>query len=167
MHSNSYRLVRAVEKCQNLYSCIGGGRGAQNISTKQYWFRQYQVTSNSFKTHPLQKYPNFLLTQSHPTQGKEKLYGMRIKSTLKYKIKIQWIKMYNIPASFGWDEVNTLNKMPMLLQPSPRQIHKQFYNTPITLEVNCENMQSFFGIYLHAKKEIFFWFILLSESYFW
>lgn len=64
--------------------------------------------------------------------------------------------MYNIPASFGWDEVNTLNKMPMLLQPSPRQIHKQFYNTPITLEVNCENMQSFFGIYLHAKKEIFF-----------
>lgn len=55
MHSNSSRLVRAVEKCQNLYSCIGGGRGAQNISTKQYWFRQYKVTSNSFKTHPLQK----------------------------------------------------------------------------------------------------------------
>lgn len=96
MHSNSYRLVRAVERCQNLYSCIGGGRGAQNISTKQYWFRQYKVTSNSFKTHPLQKYPNFLLTQSHPTQGKEKLYGMRIKSTLKYKIKIQWIEMYSI-----------------------------------------------------------------------
>lgn len=169
MHSNSYRLEKAVEKCQILYSCIGGGRGAQNISTKQYWFRQYKVTSNSFKTHPLQKYPNFLLTQSHPTQGKEKLYGMRIKSTLKYKIKIQWIEMYNIPASFGWDEVNTLNKMPMLLQPSPRQIHKQFYNTvPITLEVNCEKMQSFLE-YIYMQKTIrdFFWCILLSESYFW
>lgn len=62
--------------------------------------------------------------------------------------------MYNIPASFGWDEVNTLNKMPMLLQPSPRQIHKQFYNTvPITLEVNCENMQSFLE-YIYMQKTI-------------
>lgn len=44
------------------------------------------------KNNALQKYPNFLSNLPKLTQGKEKLYGIKIKSTVlvhSYKIKIQ------------------------------------------------------------------------------
>lgn len=72
MHSNSYQLVRAfavvirdVPKSIHII-CIGCGRGAKNISTKQYRLRQYKVTTvNLFKKQRPTKISQFSLK---PTQ---------------------------------------------------------------------------------------------------
>lgn len=72
MHSNSYQLVRAfavvirdVPKSIHIV-CIGCGRGAKNISTKQYRLGQYKVTTiNLFKKQRPTKISQFSLK---PTQ---------------------------------------------------------------------------------------------------
>lgn len=70
MHSNSYQLVRAfavvirdVPKSIHII-CIGCGRGAKNISTKQYRLRQYKVTTINLleKTTPYKNIPIFSQT---------------------------------------------------------------------------------------------------------